>query len=124
MFEAARPISTRPRPDTTRLRPNNLASRLHRPRGLNIPVAGIMDYPSILAYSLIKYKSTFLQKTVVEFKYFLVFFYLCFVTKCSYPIPCPFIPFVVCFIYCLCVSRLYILYICALRVGQMPLKTT
>ena len=27
----------RPRPDTTRSRPNNLASRPHRPRGLNIP---------------------------------------------------------------------------------------
>ena len=84
-------------------------------------VAGIMDYLSVLAYSLI---SSFIEKTVVEFKYFLVFFYLCFVTKCSYPKPCPFSPFVVCFIYCLSVSRLYILYICALRVGQIPLKTT
>jgi len=41
MFEATRPISTRPRPNTTwprpRPRPNNLASRPHRPRGLNIP---------------------------------------------------------------------------------------
>ena len=41
-FEATRPTSMRPtsmrpKPDATRPRPNNLASRPHRPRGLNIP---------------------------------------------------------------------------------------
>ena len=34
--DAMRPRS-RPRPETVRPRPNDLASRPHRPRGLNIP---------------------------------------------------------------------------------------
>ena len=38
--DAMRPRS-RPRPERVRLRPNDLASRPHGPRGLNIP--GIMS---------------------------------------------------------------------------------
>jgi len=50
MFEATRPISTRPRPDAIRPRPrpNNLASRPHRPRGLNIPATITFPLPLIL----------------------------------------------------------------------------
>jgi len=35
-------------------------------------------------------------------------FYPCFVNKCSYPKPCPFISFVICFIYCLCVHIVHL----------------